>query len=46
MVLRFVPAETNLAYMETLRGYLNDHGVPSRFASGTERTCNGAEALL
>lgn len=36
--LRFAPAETTLAYMETLRGYLNDHGVPSRFASGTERT--------
>ncbi len=28
MALRFVPAETTRAYMETLRGYLNDHGVP------------------
>lgn len=28
MALRFVPAETIRAYMETLRGYLNDHGVP------------------
>ncbi len=28
MALRFAPAETTRAYMETLRGYLNDHGVP------------------
>lgn len=28
MALRFAPAETIRAYMETLRGYLNDHGVP------------------
>ena len=26
MALRFAPAETTRAYMETLRGYLNDHG--------------------
>lgn len=28
MALRFAPAETTRAYMETLRGYLNAHGVP------------------
>ncbi|HID5454888.1 ISNCY family transposase [Klebsiella pneumoniae] len=28
MALRFAPAETTRAYMETLRGYLTDHGVP------------------
>jgi len=28
MALRFAPAETTRAYMETLRGYLNDHGMP------------------
>ena len=27
MALRFVPAETTRAYMETLRGYLNDQGI-------------------
>ena len=28
MALRFAPAETTRAYMETLWGYLTDHGVP------------------
>ena len=28
MALRFAPAETTRTYMETLRGHLNDHGVP------------------
>ena len=28
MALRFAPAETTRAYMETLRGYLSAHGVP------------------
>lgn len=28
MARRFAPAETTRTYMETLRGYLNDHGVP------------------
>lgn len=28
MALRFAPAETTRAYMETLWSYINDHGVP------------------
>lgn len=28
MALRFAPDETTRVYMETLRDYMNDHGVP------------------
>ena len=41
MALRFVPAETTRAYMETLRVTFNDHGVPLALYSDRHRYIQG-----
>lgn len=46
MALRFVPAETTAAYMQTLRGYIDQHGLPACLYSDRHsifRTSNAAD---
>ena len=44
MALRFAPAETTQAYMETLRAYLAQHGQPVAFYSDKRQATSTASS--